>query len=140
VVLQNFNHGPYFGFVADELLANMARYVKEGGALVMSGGDRSFDLAGYGSTPLAEVLPVRLGVAEPQVDEATFRPVLTAAGRAHPLTRIAATPAEAEALWARLPALDGINRTVGATAPAVPLLFGLFASLAWWLRRRGGAR
>ena len=43
VVLQNFNYRPYFSNGRDDLLLNIATYVRQGGALVMTGGDRSFD-------------------------------------------------------------------------------------------------
>ncbi|MCK6508050.1 glutamine amidotransferase [Myxococcota bacterium] len=122
VVLQNFDYAPYFEWSADGLLQNLADYVQQGGALVMTGGDRSFDLAGYGETPLADVLPVRLGVTGPRTDEARFRPVLTTAGRAHPLTRLGATPEESDAAWQRLPEQDGLNRVVGLAPDAAALL------------------
>ena len=59
VVLQNFDYAPYFSYNAEELLGNLARYVEDGGALVMTGGDRSFDLGDYQGTPLERVLPVQ---------------------------------------------------------------------------------
>jgi hypothetical protein len=88
----------------------------------MTGGDRSFDLAGYGGTPLADVLPVRLGVSGVRVDEAPFRPQLSPAGSAHPVTRLAGDPAENAAAWERLPALDGLNLSTGPTEDAAVLL------------------
>ena len=33
------------------------------GALIMLGGDRSFDLGEYNNAPIADILPVQLGVA-----------------------------------------------------------------------------
>ena len=122
VVLQNFDHAPYFSYNADALLGNLARYVKDGGALVMTGGDRSFDLGDYQGTPLAPVLPVQLGVAGRKSDEVAFRPVLTAAGLHHPITRLAADSAGSQETWARLQPMDGLNLTVGAAPGAAVLL------------------
>ncbi|MDP6931504.1 MAG: glutamine amidotransferase, partial [Myxococcota bacterium] len=121
VVLQNFNYEPYFSFRADTLLENLAQYVRDGGALVMIGGDRSFDLAGYANTPLAEVLPVQLGENALMSDETQFRPDLTAAGRMHPITRLSGSSDESLAAWERLPAMDGLNLT-GSAMPGASVL------------------
>jgi hypothetical protein len=122
VILQNFDYAPYFQYDADTLLDNLATYVRQGGALVMTGGDRSFDLGQYARTPLADVLPVELGVAGSTSDEAPFRPMLTAQGLQHPITRLAATDEESRAVWERLPELDGLNLVVGPKKDAAVLL------------------
>lgn len=122
VVLQNFDYAPYFDRQPERLLTNLADYVREGGALVMIGGDRSFDLGKYGGTALAEVLPVRLGVSGDPVAAAAFPPRLTDAGARHPVTRLHDEPSENAAAWARLQALDGINRTLGPARDAAVLL------------------
>jgi len=122
VILQNFNYRPYFSFGREDLLQNIADYVRAGGALVMTGGDRSFDLGDYARTPIAEVLPVELGVSGVKTDEAPFRPQLTEAGAAHPLSRLGATVDETRATWDRLPALDGANLNLGLSRGAAALL------------------
>ncbi|RME25996.1 MAG: hypothetical protein D6798_07610 [Deltaproteobacteria bacterium] len=122
VIFQNFDYKPYFDFYADVLLQNIADYVRKGGALVMTGGDRSFDLGAYAGTPVGDILPVTLGVTGPRVDEAPFQPVLTRSGRAHPVTRLGATAEETDAIWARLPELDGVNRVVGLAPDSAALL------------------
>ena len=122
VVLQNFNYRPYFSYGRDDLLQNIATYVREGGALVMTGGDRSFDLGDYARTPIAEVLPVELGVTGVKTDEAPFRPMLTQAGAVHPLTRLGATEEETRATWNRLAMMDGTNRTLGLAKESAALL------------------
>lgn len=121
VILQNFDYGPYFEGAGDELLGNLATYVTDGHALVMTGGDRSFDLGDYANTPLASVLPVKLGLAGELVDEAPFRPLLTDAGAAHPITRLGPSPDESRAVWARLPEMDGMNLTAGLVPGAAAL-------------------
>jgi len=122
VVLQNFNYRPYFSHGRDDLLLNIAQYVRNGGALVMTGGDRSFDLGDYARTPIAEVLPVELGVTGVKTDEAPFRPMLTDAGTVHPLTRLGATEEETRDTWNRLPMMDGTNRTLGLADESAALL------------------
>ncbi len=121
VILQNYNYAPYFKFSSERLLKNIADYVKEGGALVMVGGDRSFDLGQYAGTPVAEVLPVRLGVQGDAADTAEFRPVMTDAGARHPITRIAPEEGNREA-WERLAGFYGINLSMGAAPGAAVLL------------------
>ncbi len=122
VILQNFDYQPYFEHDAPTLLANLGEYVQKGGALAMVGGDRSFDLGAYGGTPVAEVLPVKLGLQGETSDAARFRPSLTEAGARHPVTRLAAEPAENAALWASLAEMDGLNLNDGAVAGAAVLL------------------
>ena len=123
VILQNFNYGPYFdAYAAPELLQNIAAYVQGGGALMMVGGPLSFDLGGYGGTPVAGVLPVRIGLDGVKAAEAPFTPALTAAGRAHPLTRLANDPDETAAMWAALPPMDGLNLSLGVADGAAVLL------------------
>lgn len=122
VILQNFNYEPYFEYRERELLQNLAEYVKSGKALVMTGGDRSFDLGAWQNTALAEVLPIKLGLTGPRADEAAFRPKLSSAGLAHPITRLAGDPDESRAVWERLPEMDGLNLSLGASDGAAVLL------------------
>ena len=69
VIFQNFDFKPYFERDPNGLLGNIVRFVREGGAFVMVGGDRSFDLGEYADTPIAGILPVRLGVGGTAVSE-----------------------------------------------------------------------
>ncbi len=121
VVLQNFNYRPYFSLNAELLLGNIAQYVREGGALVMTGGDRSFDLGAYQGTPIDKVLPVRLGVTGAKSDESPFRPTLTEAGLAHPVTRLGASTETSRQTWAQLPEMDGLNLSRGLAKDAAAL-------------------
>ncbi len=122
VILQNFDYEAFFERDSARLLGNIADYVRAGGALAMIGGDRSFDLGKYGGTPVADVLPVTLGVSGAAVDEAAFAPVLTEAGARHPVTRLVAELSENAALWQRLPSMHGTNLTGGAASDAGVLL------------------
>ncbi len=123
VILHNFDPEPYFRDGTTPLLENLAQWVRAGGGLVMVGGDRSMGLAGYGETPLADVLPVALPSPSVQPWEAAFAPALTAEGARHPLTRLVADPVENERFWSRLPPLDGMN-AVGAPAAGAAVLLG----------------
>ena len=122
MILQNFDYKPYFERAPEQLLNNIAQFVREGGALVMIGGDRSFDLGEYGGTAIEDVLPVRLGVEGSQVDVRPFLPTLTSPGSGHPVTRLAGTTADSVTTWSRLPAMDGMNLNLGAVDGAAVLL------------------
>lgn len=122
VIFQNFDYRPYFEARATELLGNVAAYVKDGGAFVMLGGDRSFDLGEYAGTPVADILPVRLGAPAPAADERPVVPVLTAAGARHPLTRIGGESGDTAAVWAKLGPIDGVNTVTGVVPGAAVLL------------------
>ena len=121
VIFQNFNYQPFFGYQSDILLGNIADYVQSGGAFVMIGGDRSFDLGDYANTPIEEILPINLGT-ENSVDLEPFVPVLTAAGQAHPLTKLAAGLEANQAAWTQLPEMDGVNRVASLKPNAASLL------------------
>lgn len=121
VVFQNFDYRPYFGYGGEQLLQNIADYVNRGGALVMVGGDRSFNLGDYGNTPLASVLPVEIG-GPGAPDLGAFRPQLTPEGERHPITRLVADPVENRAWWERMREMDGTNVVRGVKAQAAVLL------------------
>lgn len=122
VILQNFDYAPYFEHDAPTLLQNLATYVKQGGALAMVGGDRSFDLGRYAGTPIEEVLPVKLGVPGDATDLTPFQPGLTEAGARHPITRLVPDPAENTLSWSELPLMDGLNLATGRAEGAAILL------------------
>ena len=48
VIFQNFNLPALFQLDSEKLLQNIADYVRDGNAFVMTGGDLSFDLSKYG--------------------------------------------------------------------------------------------
>ena len=122
VIFQNFDFKPYFERDPNGLLGNIVRFVREGGAFVMVGGDRSFDLGEYADTPIAGILPVRLGVGGTSVSEGSFKPALAEGGKQHPVTRIAGSLEDSALAWSRLPELDGMNRNRGLVDGAATLL------------------
>ena len=128
VIFQNFNFAPYG---VEPFLPGVRDYVEGGGAIAMIGGDLSFASGGYGSTALRDVLPVELpptsaafpSVAnEGDVTVDSFRPKLTAEGRAHPVTSLVLDPRENESRWAKLPPLEGVNRVPRVRPGAATLL------------------
>ncbi len=110
IIFQNFT---YRGYQMRQYLPLIRDYVRAGGGFVMIGGDLSFASGGYTGTPIEEFLPVTLPRGGKLVDLARFKPVLTEAGRYHPITMLDIVPeANAEA-WAKLPPLSGSNRVAG---------------------------
>lgn len=102
VILHNFDSVQH---QVEQYLDNIARYVEEGGALVLIGGDLAFTDRGYGLPELASLLPVDTRGRVP-LERAPLRPALTDAGRRHPITAWLAATDEG---WAELPPLDDHN-------------------------------
>jgi uncharacterized membrane protein len=118
VIFQDFNYRPYnMGMY----LKNVAQYVKQGGGLLMIGGDLSFSEGEYQGTPLADVLPVTLRPGRGHVDVESFTPVVTDAGQHHPITDVG------DAIGS-LPPLQGLNLVSGLAPNAVALLTHPFAN------------
>jgi len=119
VIFQNFWFGSFANFSDDHFLSNVARFVEEGGALMMIGGDLMGE-ADYGNSPLASVLPTgpprSLWTGESRSAE------LTTAGLRHPVTRLARDPEANEQRWKDLPALHGHNSSGKELEGGVTLL------------------
>ena len=110
IFLDDFSHRAYFNPV---YLERVKDFVRDGGGLAMLGGTRAFDAGGYGDSALREVLPVELdgkGVFETR---GAVQAALTAAGKAHPITRLLPDPKANEEAWRRMPALTGMNQVRG---------------------------
>ncbi|MCK6530252.1 glutamine amidotransferase [Myxococcota bacterium] len=107
VVFQNFAFEAFLGTGAG-YYGNLAKYVQDGGSLLMLGGDRSFVEGGYAGTALEEVLPTSLPSAGPP-GTTRFAAWPTADGLRHPVTRLGRDEADTWAAWGRLPRLQGWN-------------------------------
>lgn len=123
LIFDNFNFKPY---ELGPYLPGLRDYVVGGGALAMVGGELSFASGLYGSTPLAEVLPVDLTGIPPYGEAALgterFRPKLTREGAAHPVTALSLETRANEARWAALPPVEGWNKVAGLRPGASALL------------------
>ncbi|MFT5433072.1 MAG: putative membrane protein [Myxococcota bacterium] len=111
VILQDFNYGP---FSTPQHMHRIRDYVKEGGALMMVGGRLSMGAGDYAGTELAEILPLEMtipGALDDALDNDEFSGVLTEVGKTHSVTRLSFDQAANEALWAKLPPLEGLNKT-----------------------------
>lgn len=101
VVLHNFDA---INHQVGEYLGDIARYVQDGGALVVIGGDMGLATGDYPGL-LAQTLPVDTRRPTGTLTD-SYRPALTDAGRRHPITAwLAGLPPD----WSTLPALDSYN-------------------------------
>jgi hypothetical protein len=89
------------GIIPQDYLENVARYVRNGGAFLEAAGPNFGSPLSLDRTPLGAILPT-----EPtgEVEDAGFKPVLTALGRRHPVTAglAGAGPAGGTPSWGRL--------------------------------------
>ncbi|MEC8380844.1 MAG: glutamine amidotransferase [Myxococcota bacterium] len=122
VMLQNFDYKSFFQRDSMELLSNIKEYVLDGGALIMLGGDRSFDLGEYNNTPIADILPVQLGVAGELSSALPFQPQLTVSGAQHPIVQLSSSPERSRDVWSRLSEMDGFNKNNGLAEGGAALL------------------
>lgn len=82
IVLDRFQNR---GLLPLPYLGNIARRVREGGALLLSVGPEFAGTASLANTPLAQALPATPARAGPIV-EGRFRPVISDTGQRHPVT------------------------------------------------------
>lgn len=86
------------GILPDEYLANVADYVANGGAVLVSGGPEFADAESIFRSPLRAILPA---TPTAQVLEEGFVPLLTETGQRHPVT-------EGLEDYAPAPSVDGV--------------------------------
>ena len=98
---------------------NLANYVQEGGALLISAGPEFAGPQSIYRTPLAQVLP-----AQPSGEILTqgFKPQVTAMGLAHPVTRglPGGNEAGAQPAWGRWFRMLGVNQISGQSVMSGP--------------------
>ncbi|NBD11445.1 glutamine amidotransferase [Corallococcus silvisoli] len=107
VIFQNFGYSDPSLSIA-EYERNLERYIHEGGAFVMIGGDSVLGEGRASMPTLMEALPVEAaGPANPD----PFKPRLTPEGLRHPVTSIGTGAASTEGTWAELAPIPGANLT-----------------------------
>ncbi|MEM8749493.1 MAG: hypothetical protein AAGF28_04285 [Pseudomonadota bacterium] len=81
---------------------NIARYLTDGGAILVAAGPEHADIASIHTTPLSSVLPV---APTGNITEGPFRPTVSDQGRKHPVTRdlpgLTEPGSEAPSDWSR---------------------------------------
>lgn len=104
---------------------DLETYVSMGGAVAYLGGDRSFGEAKGRRDPFRNVLPVE---ASGGAELAPFSARLTTEGLRHPITALGTGSEPAQAVWAMLPKIPGMNLT-RPKAEATVLLDHPFATV-----------
>ena len=96
---------------------NLASYVQDGGALLVSSGPEFSGPESVYRTPLSQVLPVQ---PTGQIITGPFKPVVTADGMAHPVTRELSgrNQDKTPPTWGRWFRLIGANKVSGQTVMA----------------------
>jgi hypothetical protein len=96
---------------------NLASYVQDGGALLLSSGPEFAGPESIYRTPLSQVLPVQ---PTGQVITGPFKPMVTADGMAHPVTRELAgrNQDKTPPTWGRWFRIIGANKVAGQTVMA----------------------
>jgi len=114
VIFQNFAFNSFSNIPERPIHDALAKFVADGGAFLMVGGDVSFASGRYDRSALSAVMPTTM----PDTPLLThpFKATLTDVGLRHPLTRLTRDPAENPARWEALPALQGLN-PLGDLAP-----------------------
>lgn len=118
LVFDNFSYLMYFPML---YLENIRKFVADGGAFAMFGGDQSFDLGGFAGTPIEDILPVTLERSRYGYVHAPVKMELTPEGLQHPITRLAPNAEETQRIWDEMPALRGFNRAQRPKPEAVTL-------------------
>ncbi|MBT3923600.1 MAG: hypothetical protein HOF21_13605 [Nitrospina sp.] len=106
VIFQNFKYDP---FIDKKYLDNIRKYVRNGGAFLMIGGDISFQGGGYSRTPIEEILPVNFSDSSRTFKDEAFQPVLNQEFSRHPILRLEKDLNLNINAWQSLPPLQGIN-------------------------------
>ncbi len=89
---------------------NIARYVRDGGAVLVAAGPEYADNLSIGATPLNSILPA---IADGQVTEAPFIPRIPETGQKHPVTRDLDGWNEDKPKWSRWFRSIGVNQIGG---------------------------
>lgn len=108
------------GILPPAYLRNIADYVRNGGALLMSVGPEFSGPASLALTPLGPVLPARPSGAQ-AVAEGAFRPRISALGARHPVTEgLTNVAPEAEPGWGRWYRFLRADQRAGSTVMEAP--------------------
>ncbi|HKS09948.1 MAG TPA: glutamine amidotransferase [Pyrinomonadaceae bacterium] len=111
-------------FTADQLRSIEAFVARRGGGLLALGGRLSFDGGKYKGTPIDDLLPVSLTGGP--VDDANsftpvYKPLLTGAGQAHPITRLFEDRAQNQKTWNELPPVS-VSQALTNVKPGATVL------------------
>lgn len=123
IIFQNFDPATVG---VDQYLDEITTYVKDGGALIISGGINGLTAPSIANSALAKILPVAFPRANlpptKLASDAPFSPILTEQGRRHPLFHFAPTGPSSEEALRSLPRLSGMVKVKKMNKEGVALL------------------
>ena len=109
-------------FTFDQLKSVEQFVFRRGGTLLALGGPKSFNTGGYGSTPLADLLPIFLnGVKETYEESQTFKTAPADRGRDHPAARLVDQPDANAKAWEQMPAIT-LPEVITETKPGASVI------------------
>lgn len=109
-------------FTFDQLKAVEQFVSRRGGTLVALGGPKSFNAGGYGTTPLADLLPIYLsGSKETSTESQTFKAAPADRGRDHPAARLVDQPDANAKAWDQMPAIT-LPEIISETKPGASII------------------
>lgn len=141
IILDQFSNN---GLLPPSYLANIADYVRTGGALLVEAGPEYEQADSLAGTPIAGVLPAL--PAPPGTVTSAFKPALTQVGKRHPVTSaLAGSPAGDWYRWETTVAQTGVTLLEApGNAPLLVLAHedkgrvAMLLSDQFWLWARGG--
>jgi hypothetical protein len=114
-----FAWGRYDGYILGDVAAEhftarqqkmLVDVVKKGGGMIMLGGLSSFGPGGWGETPLAEILPVEVHLADGQLEpEDSIKFVPTTIGLDSYVLQVGANKTETARIWDSMHPIQGTN-------------------------------
>lgn len=107
-------------WIPNEIQQKIAERVDRGMGFALLGGRRSFGPGQWGTSALADLIPVEVHPADPQIEE-PLKLVPTPEGLVHFVLRVGATDADTRLLWDDMPPLRGAS-TVGDVKPGARVL------------------
>lgn len=106
LIFQNFT---YKGYEMSQYLPNIRKFVLDGGAFMVIGGDVSYGPGGYDNTAIEPILPFEIVAADPPYTAKSFKLEVTEEGLNHPIMQISRNREENKTLWQKAGELYGMN-------------------------------
>jgi len=108
-------------FTFDQLKAIEQFVSRRGGALLALGGPKSLNTGGYGTTPLADLLPVYLNGTSANGEIEDFKAAPADRGRDHPAARLAEQADANLKAWEQMPAIT-LPEVITDTKPGATVI------------------
>ena len=104
----------------ESALRDLAKFVEDGGSVLMIGGKTNFGAGGWQSSPLADVFPVEMSAGDVQ-ENGPLRITPNSEFIDHPILNVGDNFEESAVAWLNLPPLPGVNR-ITAVKPTADVL------------------